>query len=102
MNLNDFIVKTRKYFPDNALSFAGKMLQPFASYGLGLYNYTHQVSGLIYPGQSKKPLDTEYLLDPITDRRFAWGGNIGIGFDSPLGQNGNLALDLTYLSLIHI
>ena len=100
MNWNDFIIKTRKYFPNNTRSFAGKMLQPFASYGLGLYNYTHQVSGLIYPGQSKKPLDTEYLLDPITDRRVAWGGNIGVGFDSSLGQNVSLALDLTYNAAI--
>jgi len=44
MNWNDFIIKTRKYFPNNTRSFAGKILQPFASYGLGLYNYTHQVS----------------------------------------------------------
>ena len=100
MNWNDFIIKTRKYFPNNTRSFAGKILQPFASYGLGLYNYTHQVSGLIYPGQSKKPLDTEYLLDPITDRRVAWGGNIGVGFDSSLGQNVSLALDLTYNAAI--
>ena len=100
INWNDFIIKTRKYFPNNTRSFAGKMLQPFASYGLGLYNYTHQVSGLIYPGQSKKPLDTEYLLDPITDRRVAWGGNIGVGFDSSLGQNVSLALDLTYNAAI--
>ena len=100
MNWNDFIVKTRKYFPNKTRSFAGKMLQPFASYGLGLYNYTHQVSGLIYPGQSKKPLDTEYLLDPITDRRVAWGGNIGVGFDSSLGQNVSLALDLSYNAAI--
>ena len=100
MNWNDFIIKTRKYFPNNTRSFAGKILQPFASYGLGLYNYTHQVSGLIYPGQSKKPLDIEYLLDPITDRRVAWGGNIGVGFDSSLGQNVSLALDLTYNAAI--
>ena len=100
MNWNDFIIKTRKYFPNNTRSFAGKILQPFASYGLGLYNYTHQVSGMIYPGQSKKPLDTEYLLDPITDRRVAWGGNIGVGFDSSLGQNVSLALDLTYNAAI--
>jgi len=100
MNWNDFIIKTRKYFPNNTRSFAGKILQPFASYGLGLYNYTHQVSGLIYPGQSKKPLDTEFLLDPITDRRVAWGANIGIGFESSLGQNVSLALDLTYNAAI--
>ena len=100
MNWNDFIIKTRKYFPNNTRSFAGKILQPFASYGLGLYNYTHQVSGLIYPGQSKKPLDTEFLLDPITDRRVAWGGNIGVGFESSLGQNVSLALDLTYNAAI--
>ena len=100
MSWNDFIIKTRKYFPNNTRSFAGKMLQPFASYGLGLYNYTHQVSGLIYPGQSKKPLDTEFLLDPITDRRVAWGANIGIGFESSLGKNLSLALDLTYNAAI--
>ena len=100
MNWNDFIIKTRKYFPNNTRSFAGKMLQPFASYGLGLYNYTHQVSGMIYPGQSKKPLDTEFLLDPITDRRVAWGANIGIGFESSLGKNLSLALELTYNAAI--
>ena len=36
MNWNDFIVKIRKYFPNKTRSFAGKMLQPIASYGLGL------------------------------------------------------------------
>ena len=100
MDWIDFIIKSRIYFPDKARSIGQKKLNPFSSYGLGLYYYNHKVSGLIYPGQSKRPLDTEFQLSPIADKRYAWGANVGIGFETVLNKNLNLIVDINYNAAI--
>jgi len=100
MDLVDFIIKSRIYFPDKARSFGKRKLNPFSSYGLGLYYYNHEVSGLIYPGQSKKPLDTEFQLSPIADKRYAWGANVGFGFETILNANLSLIIDINYNAAI--
>ena len=100
MDWIDFIIKSRIYFPDKSRSIGEKQLSPFSSYGLGLYYYNHKVSGLIYPGQSKKPLDTEFQLSPITDKRYAWGANIGIGFETAINDKLNLIVDINYNAAI--
>ena len=100
MDWVDFIIKSRIYFPDKAQSFGKRKLDPFSSYGLGLYYYNHEVSGLIYPGQSKKPLDTEFQLSPIADKRYAWGANVGFGFETILNANLSLIVDINYNAAI--
>ena len=100
MDWIDFIIKLRMYFPEKNRSFGKRQLNPFASYGLGLYYYNHEVSGLIYPGQSKKPLDTELRLSPITDKRYAWGANIGFGAETSLNNNLSMVLDINYNAAI--
>ena len=37
MDCIDFIIKTRMYFPEKNRSFGKRQLNPFTSYGLGLY-----------------------------------------------------------------
>ena len=100
MDCIDFIIKTRMYFPEKNRSFGKRQVNPFASYGLGLYYYNHEVSGLIYPGQSKKPLDTELWLSPVTDKRYAWGANIGFGAETSLNNNLSMVLDINYNAAI--
>ena len=100
MNCLDFLIKSRISFPDKSRTFGKKQLNPFSSYGLGLYYYNHEVSGLIYPGQSKKPLDTEFQLSPIVDKRYAWGANIGFGFETILTNNLDLIIDVNYNTAI--
>ena len=62
---NDFIVKNRVLLPGRAVSFGEKRWTPFWSFGAGFYNYVHRVSGLVYPGQPRTPLDTEFVMDPV-------------------------------------
>ena len=100
MDWIDFIIKSRIYFPDKARSIEKKQLSPFSSFGLGLYYYNHKVSGLIYPGQSKRPLDTEFQLSPIADKRYAWGANVGAGFETILNKNLKLIIDINYNAAI--
>ena len=81
---NDFIVKNRTLLPERSVSFGKKRWTPFWSFGAGFYNYVHRVSGLVYPGQPQTPLDTEFVMNPVSDRRVAWGGNLGAGAAVPL------------------
>lgn len=94
MSWNDFILKVQKKWHrfDNLIP----SISPFFTYGFGLYNYAHQVSGLVYPGQPNTPLDPTFLLDPITDRRVAWGALFGIGGDMSVGDNMILITNLEY------
>lgn len=81
---NDFIVKNRALLPERSVSFGGKRWTPFWSFGAGFYNYVHRVSGLVYPGQPRTPLDTDFVMNPVSDRRVAWGGNLGVGASTPI------------------
>ena len=93
---NDFILKTQKHLNNKQTQIAGKTIVPSFSYGIGFYNYAHRVKGLIYPGQYTQPLDETYLMDPITDRRVAWGGNLGLGGYTSFNETMNLRFGLNY------
>ncbi|HJL73880.1 MAG TPA: hypothetical protein QGF17_00960, partial [Candidatus Marinimicrobia bacterium] len=97
---NDFIVKTRKYIHDKSISVLGNNVVPSFSYGIGFYNYTHRVKGLIYPGQYSQPLNEDMVMDPVTDRRVAWGGNLGIGGNTILNESMDLHFSLNYHAVI--
>ncbi len=93
---NDFILKTRKYFTDKTIEIVGRGVIPSVSYGIGFYNYTHRVKGLIYPGQYSQPIDESKTLEPVTDRRVAWGGNLGIGGISSINKTMYLHFGINY------
>ncbi|MBC8216181.1 MAG: hypothetical protein H8E64_06690 [Candidatus Marinimicrobia bacterium] len=97
---NDFIVKFQKTLPHLTFSVSGKTFSTFSSLGFGFYNYTHHVSGLIYPGQPKAPLDEDFLMDPISDRRVAWGACAGIGTELPISELLKVSVLLEYNSAI--
>ncbi len=79
---NDVLLSLRTFLPNKSFSVAGRRLIPYFSYGAGLYNYTHHVSGLIYPGQPREPLNPNFLMEPVSDRRVAWGATAGTGFSA--------------------
>jgi len=93
---NDFILKTRKNLPDRSFDLSGKKIIPSFSYGIGFYNYTQRVEGLIYPGQYSQPLDENKIMDPIIDRRVAWGGNFGLGGYTSINESINFHFALNY------
>ena len=93
---NDFIVKNRVLLPGRTVSFGEKRWTPFWSFGAGFYNYVHRVSGLVYPGQPRTPLDTKFVMDPVSDRRVAWGGNLGAGVNVPLAGRFEALLTADY------
>ncbi|MFQ6677069.1 MAG: hypothetical protein ACE5D0_02005 [Fidelibacterota bacterium] len=93
---NDFILKTRKYFTGKTFDLVSRRIHPSITYGIGFYNYTHHVKGLIYPGQYRQPLDENKIMAPVTDRRVAWGGNLGVGGYSSINQTMNLLFSINY------
>jgi len=54
---------------------------PYLSAGIGFYKYRHDVSGLIWPGQSGTAIktDSQNMLEPIKDRETALSMNVGLG-----------------------
>ena len=45
-------------------------------------------------------LDTELWLSPVTDKRYAWGANIGFGAETSLNNNLSMVLDINYNAAI--
>ncbi|MBT3500726.1 MAG: hypothetical protein HOB40_06990 [Candidatus Marinimicrobia bacterium] len=95
MSWNDFIFKVRKHLKNKSTQLSGKRIIPSFSYGFGFYNYAHKVKGLIYPGQYIE-LDESFLMEPIIDRRVAWGGNLGLGATTSFNEKMDIRIGLSY------
>lgn len=54
---------------------------PYLAFGTGFFHYVSHVSGLIYPGQSKAPLNPALKLNPSRDRRTALTVSVGAGLE---------------------
>ncbi len=54
---------------------------PYIAAGIGFYKYRHDVSGLIWPGQSGTAIktDSQNMLQPIKDYETALSMNVGLG-----------------------
>ncbi len=94
MGWNSFLLKVYQSLELEIIPI--KSLSPFFSYGFGFYNYSHRVSGLIYPGQSTTPLNTSFIMDPVTDRRVAWGATFGIGGEKTINNHLHVILNMEY------
>ncbi len=95
MSWNDFIFKVRKNLRNKTYNLAGRSITPSFSYGFGFYNYAQKVKGLIYPGQYIE-MDETFLMEPVMDRRVAWGGNLGIGGTITFNEKMDLRFGLSY------
>lgn len=63
-------------------------LLPYVAVGGGFYDYQDTISGLIYPGQSATPLDTDILIEPRHDDHTALGTTVGLGMAVTQGRFG--------------
>ncbi len=97
---NDFILSLRTFFPNKSFSLMGRRLTPYFSYGGGLYNYVHHVSGLIYPGQPREPLNPNFLMEPVSDRRVAWGATVGTGLSVDWSERMAGTMQLNYHAIV--
>ncbi len=97
---NDFILGLRTLLPNHAFRLLGRSFTPYFSYGGGLYNYVHHVSGLIYPGQPRVPLDKNFLMEPVSDRRVAWGATLGTGLWAKWSDRISGSLQLNYHAVV--
>jgi opacity protein-like surface antigen len=52
---------------------------PYVTGGLGVYGFSNEISGLIYPGQTGKTLDQNLKLDPYKDEWAALTFSVGGG-----------------------
>lgn len=75
--------------------FAKETLSYF-SVGSGFYDYTYYVRGLVYPGQSTRPIDLSFHLPAVEERHVALGVNLGIGSELRLSQRMKIDLHLRY------
>ena len=97
---NDFIISARQLYPGKSFHFLNKAFIPFSVFGTGLYNYVHKVKGLIYPGQPREPIDLNFTMEPVSDRRVAWGATIGGGLEMKLTKNMVAHTQLDYHAVI--
>ena len=79
MTLNGVAMNFVFHFPRTGREMSGEGSVPYLVFGAGFYDYRHKVSGLIYPGQSVKPLDTSVELSAIKDTRTAASFSVGGG-----------------------
>ncbi len=54
---------------------------PYLAFGTGFFHYVAHVSGLVYPGQTKAPLNTAQTFTPSQDRRTALTVSVGVGVE---------------------
>ncbi|NOY78510.1 MAG: hypothetical protein GXO76_11640 [Calditrichaeota bacterium] len=97
---NDFIISVRQFYSRKSFQLLGKSIIPYSVFGTGLYNYVHHVSGLIYPGQPRQPIDLNFLMEPVSDRRVAWGATAGAGLEMPVAQRIKAHVQLNYHAII--
>ncbi len=97
---NDFVLSLRTFFPNKSFSLLGHRFTPYFLYGGGLYNYVHRVSGLIYPGQPREPLNPNFLMEPVSDRRVAWGGTLGTGLSTNWSERVAAVVQLNYHAIV--
>jgi len=94
MAIHSFLVNF--LFPYKTVTLAGKTISLYSSVGSGFYAYSNAVSGLTYPGQSKKPIRLDFHLPPVEDDQVAIGLNLGLGSQLAITEKMNLDLRLRY------
>ncbi len=70
--------------------------EPYLTVGAGFYDYSTDVSGLIYPGQKTAPIDPTLKLDAFSDTRTALGVNAGFGVEGFIFDNISVDLRARY------
>lgn len=88
MSLHRFLVNF--LFMKNQRHVFGQDITPYFKIGAGLYAFNNRVSGLIYPGQGRRPLDASLFLPPVSDKQVAIGADFGIGYDLKVTEKMNL------------
>ncbi len=83
-------------FPYQRHHFFAKEILSYFSICSGFYDYTYRVRGLVYPGQSTKPIDLSFHLPAIEERHVALGVNLGIGSELRLSHRLKIDLHVRY------
>lgn len=62
-------------------AFARGKATPYLAFGTGFFHYVARDTGLVYPGQSRAPLNQAVTLTPSKDRRTALTVSVGAGLE---------------------
>jgi hypothetical protein len=62
-------------------AFVRSKATPYLAFGTGFFHYVARDTGLVYPGQSRTPLNTAITMAPARDRRTALTVSVGAGFE---------------------
>lgn len=94
-------------------AFSGRGASGYAVVGAGFVGYRNKVSGLLYPYQTKAPLNTNPwpanelrsgqaggLLEPALDRRVTVGMNFGVGVEKFFTPGASIDLRIRYNAAI--
>ena len=87
----------------NLLNSSRSKLVPYLTGGIGYHHFTHQVSGLIWPGQLEQPLDPTLLIRPYEISRNERLAYIGGGIAYHLSKQSTIDFYVrwnSYLSLV--
>lgn len=90
MVINSGLINAQFRMGDPTNLFRSPTSSFYVLFGAGYYSYANKVQGLIYPGQTTAPLDTNLLLQPDKDTRTALGVNFGFGLEHFLSKSFSL------------
>ena len=91
---NSFSVNGLYYFDD--LTGEGGISAPYFHFGGGFCHYNSATSGLIWPGQTSKPLDPEMVIPAFEDRAFGLTMSLGLGVEVRAGRQAALDIRARY------
>ena len=86
-NLNSFVMNALVRLGEEPVG-ESLQLMPYIAVGAGFYDYTDEITGLIYPGQRIEPLDADLLIEPRRDDHTSVGANLGLGMTVSQGAYG--------------
>ena len=92
---NSFSVNGLYYFYDRTKE-GGISSAPYFHFGGGFCHYNSATSGLIWPGQTSKPLDPEMVIPPFEDKAFGLTMSLGLGVEVMAGRQAALDIHARY------
>lgn len=72
---------------NQARGFKAKEYRYYLLVGGGFYRYKAVTKNLVYPAQTKEPLDLKYVMDPQIDQRYTLAADVGFGLEGFITDN---------------
>ncbi|OGG53140.1 MAG: hypothetical protein A3F84_25265 [Candidatus Handelsmanbacteria bacterium RIFCSPLOWO2_12_FULL_64_10] len=72
---------------NQARGFKAKEYRHYILVGGGFYRYKSVTKNLVYPAQTKEPINLSYVMDPQVDQRYTLAVDVGVGLEGFITDN---------------